>query len=188
VADIAADMLRCPRHLGYTHGDLLRLAHPKPETPARNALFQWVVEGRLGHLATPEIRRGELRQVYAVERLRATDDEREALTLIEQYSLTAAMVPAEWKHSPAVWETLIEKMNSADLVRNLTWLADSGLLVGENPAAALVVARLMDLRRLRGTTIDPEELARARDAYGRHPRALRVVVDALDEAMTMANV
>src|SRR6478672_5254505 len=32
VAEVAADILRCPAHQGWTHRDLVRLAHPKPAT------------------------------------------------------------------------------------------------------------------------------------------------------------
>ena len=73
-AEVAADMLKCPEYQGWTHRDLLRMAHPEPATPAHNALFQWAVDGELGHLATSGLVAGELRQVYAVDRLKRTNE------------------------------------------------------------------------------------------------------------------
>ncbi len=182
-AEVAADILRCPRHKGYTHRDLLRLAHAKPATPAHNALFQWASEGRLGHLATPEIVAGELRQVYAVELLKTTDDESEAIRLIEEYKLTHDMIPAEWKGSAGIWESLIENMSARDLALNLLQIADAGVLAEESAATALVVARLMDRRRVAASGLDAERVMRIRTEYARHPHALDVVLQALDSAL-----
>jgi 60 kDa SS-A/Ro ribonucleoprotein len=57
------------RHFAVrSHRDLLRNAHPKPITAAQNALFQWAVEGRFGHLATPELLAGDLRLIHASSR------------------------------------------------------------------------------------------------------------------------
>lgn len=185
VAEVAADMLRCPGRNGYTHRDLLRLSHPKPDSAARNALFQWAVEGSLGHLATPEISAGELRQVYAVERLKTVNDEREAVGIVEQFSLEPDMLPAEWKHSRAIWESLIERMSCAELVQFLPHLADFGLLSDESATTALAVARLMDRRGVLASGLASAEVERARDAYMKHPRATLVITQALADCAAL---
>jgi 60 kDa SS-A/Ro ribonucleoprotein len=182
VSEVAADILKCPEHDGWTHRDLLRLAHPVPATQAQNALFQWAVDGTLGHLATSDVIAGELRQVYAVERLKQTDDQREVISLVEQYSLTHDMVPGRWKGSPAVWESLLTCMSYADIVQNIMSLADCGLLANEGPATALVVARLIDSRRAVSSGVTRQTLIGAQAEYKGHPRALSVVMDALDAA------
>ena len=182
VSEVAADMLKCPEHEGWTHRDLLRLAHPKPLAP-QNALFQWAVDGELGHLATSDLIVGELRQVWAVDRLMKTGDEREATSLVEHYALTHDMVPGTWRRSEAVWESLLTGMSVAEIVDNLTELADAGLLVEESPATALVVARLIDRRRIASSGLTREVLSRARDKYAAHPRALTLVVRALDSTL-----
>ncbi len=185
-AEVAADMLKCPEYEGWTHRDLLRMAHPEPATPAHNALFQWAVDGELGHLAMSASVAGELKQVYAVDRLKRTNEEREALSLVEEFDLTPEMVPAEWKNSAAVWESLLTGMSYTDIVENLAALADSGLLVEESPASALVVARLIDRRGVARSGLSRADIARAREAYARHRRALDVVIDALETAEELA--
>jgi 60 kDa SS-A/Ro ribonucleoprotein len=185
-AEVAADILKCPEHEGWSHRDLLRLAHPKPATPAHNALFQWVANGDLGHLATPGLVAGELRQVYAVERLKRTREEQEALRLVEHYSLTHEMIPEDWKSAAAIQEILLTGMSYAELVEHLTEFADSGLLGEESPSTALVVIRLIDQRRAKNSGLTRQHLTRAREEYARHPRAIRVVLDALDVAQASA--
>jgi 60 kDa SS-A/Ro ribonucleoprotein len=66
-SELAYQMLKYQHRNGWSHRDLLRLSHPKAATPAHNALFQWSVDGELGHLASPEMLAGELRQVRAFE-------------------------------------------------------------------------------------------------------------------------
>lgn len=178
VAEVASDILKCPEHEGWTHRDLLRLAHPKPGTRAQNALYQWAANGHLGHLATPDLVAGELRQVHAVERLRTTVDEYEARHLVEQYALTPGMVPAEWRKSAAVWEALLPGMSCADIVEHLPALYACGLLAEESAATALVVARLIDRRRVASSGLNPEDVERARDRCARLGGAVVPVLDA----------
>ena len=184
--DVAAEILKRPAYGGWTHRDLLRLAHPTPPTPAHNALFQWAADGELGHLATADLLTGELRQVHAYERLKRTADEREAADLVERYSLTHEMAPASWRSSPALWETLLASMSCAEIVACLGELADCGLLAEEGPTAALVVARLIDRRGVRQSGLNAEEIAECRRRYAAHRRALPVVLDALDMAAGLA--
>ncbi len=188
VPEVAADMLKCPGYAGWTHRDLLRLAHPAPGTPAQNALFQWAVDGKLGHLATPDLTAGELRQVYAVDRLQQTQHEGEAASLVEQYSLTHDMVPDRWMQSSVVWESLLTGMSYTGIIGNLVRLADSGLLVDESPATALVVARLIDRRRAANSEATLDAVLRARDEYTRNARAIPVILDALKAAEELVNV
>ncbi len=188
VAKVAADVLKCPGDGGWTHRDLLRMAHPAPHNNAQGALFQWIAEGRPGHLATPELLAGELRQLNAVHRLDGTIEEAEAVRLVEQYSLTHEMIPEAWRTSAAVWETLLTDMTYSGIVLTLTELADAGVLVESSPAAALIVARLIDRRRAANSGLDTQTIAQARDRYAAHARAIPLVVAALDSAVDLVTL
>jgi 60 kDa SS-A/Ro ribonucleoprotein len=63
VGELASGILRAREQNGWAHRDLLRMSHPKAKNPLQNALFQWAVEGALGHLAPPNIASTELRLV-----------------------------------------------------------------------------------------------------------------------------
>jgi 60 kDa SS-A/Ro ribonucleoprotein len=178
----------------WSHRDLLRLSHPKAATAAHNALFQWAAEGELGHLASPDVLAGELRQVQAFERARKAANEREIVHLIEDYRLTHEMIPSQWKNSARVWEALLESMPYMALVRNLGKLTAVGLVAPQSPATALAVARLIDRKRVANSQVHPIALLSALLTY-RQGHGVKGslkwapvgnVIDALDQAFYMA--
>jgi 60 kDa SS-A/Ro ribonucleoprotein len=186
VGELACEILRTPERHGWAHRDLLRMSHPKPKNALQNALFQWAVEGGLGHLAPPDIANTELRPLYAYERARAAADEYEVAQLIDYYHMTDETVPAEWKRSAVVWEALLEHMPYAAVLRNLEVMAAAGLFGAESPVTALAVARLMDRRRIQESRIHPVAIAMKRLAYRARADASPIIVDALETAERIA--
>jgi len=186
VGELACGIMRVREQNGWAHRDLLRMAHPKPTNPLQNALFQWAVEGELGHLAPSNIANTELRPVYAHERAREAADEREVLQLIEHYRMTDETMPAEWKKSGAVWEALLEYMPYPSVLRNLDIMAEAGLFSVESPATALAVARLLDRRRIQESRINPVAIALKRIAYCARADTSPMVIDALSTAERIA--
>jgi 60 kDa SS-A/Ro ribonucleoprotein len=194
VSELAHQLMAHQNPSGWAHRDLLRLAHPKATTAAQNALFQWAADGELGHLATPSICAGELRQVHAFEMAKKAANESEIVHLIEDHRLTHEMIPSEWKGSARVWEALLESMPYLELVRHLGELTAVGLLGQQNPATALAVARLSDRRRVANAKVHPVEVLVGMLAYQRgcdekatlewSPDAN--VIDALDQAFYRA--
>jgi 60 kDa SS-A/Ro ribonucleoprotein len=193
-AELAHQMLKYQRRNGWSHRDLLRVSHPIATTPAHNALFQWAVDGKAGHLASAAVLDRELRQVSAFELAKKAINEDEVVRLIENYRLTHEMIPSRWKNSVAVWEALLESMPYKALVRNLGKLTAIGLLRPESAATALVVARMIDRKRVANSRIHPIALLAALLTYkqGRgHKGRLRWIpvadiIDALDDAFYMA--
>ncbi len=192
--ELAHQMLKYQRRSGWSHRDLLRLSHPLATTPAHNALFQWAVDGEPGHLASPHVLDGELRQVSAFELARKAASEDQVVRLIEDYRLTHEMIPSQWKNSPDVWEALLESMPYKALVRNLGKLTAIGLLRPQSAATALVVARLIDRKRVANSRIHPIALLAALLIYkqGRGEKGglrwmpVPNIIDALDEAFYLA--
>lgn len=43
--DLAYQVVKCPRREGWSHRDLLRLAHPTPATREQAAVFRWILGG-----------------------------------------------------------------------------------------------------------------------------------------------
>ncbi len=178
----------------WSHRDLLRVSHPKAETPALNALFQWAVDGQLGHLASAPLLESELRQLQAFELAKKAQSESEVVRLIEDYRLTHAMVPAEWKNSARVWEALLDAMPYQDLVEQLGRMTAVGLLAPQSPATALAVARLIDRKRVARSRLHPVALLGALLKYQRGHcdreslewEPVANVADALDRAFYLA--
>lgn len=189
VAEVATQALKYRNRAGWSHRDLLRLAHPRSANPAQNALFRWVVDGEL-----PVTVPGELRQIRAFEMAGKAGSEREVIRLIEDYRLTHEMIPSRWKNSAAVWEALLQEMPYNAIVRHLAKMTAVRLLAPMSAAAALVVARLIDRRRVERSKIHPIALLAALLAYkqGRGVRGglswapVASIIDALDEAFYLA--
>jgi 60 kDa SS-A/Ro ribonucleoprotein len=172
----------------WSHRDLLRLSHPRPATAAHNALFQWVVEGKRGHLATADMLDGQLRPIYAFELAKNAGTEDQMVRLIEDYRLGVEQVPLPWKNSPRVWEALLGSMSYLELVRNLSQLTAVGLVRPQSATTALVVARLLDRKRVENSKVHPIALLDAfrtyREAEGFTP--VPSVMEALNSAFYMA--
>jgi hypothetical protein len=185
-AELAYQMLTHQHRDGWSHRDLLRLSHPKAATSAHNALFQWAVDGQLGHLAGREILSGDLRQVHAFELAKKSAREDDIVNLIEENRLTHQMIPSEWMNSVRVWDALLPSMPFAELLRQLGKLTEVGLLQPQSPATALVVARLIDRKRIANSRIHPIALVEVQLAYRQQPAAVASVIDALEEAFQLA--
>jgi 60 kDa SS-A/Ro ribonucleoprotein len=185
-SELAYRMLQSIEHNGWSHRDLLRLSHPKAMTPVHNALFQWAVDGELGHLATPEILSSDLRQVRAYEQAKKSASEGELVQLIEENRLIQQMIPSKWLESAPVWEALLPSLPYDALVRQLGKLTEVGLLRPQSPVTALVVARLIDRKRIANSRIHPVALLDALVTYRQEPAVVASVVDALEEAFYMS--
>jgi 60 kDa SS-A/Ro ribonucleoprotein len=185
-SELAYRMLQSMGHNGWSHRDLLRLSHPKAATPVHNALFQWAVDGELGHLATPEMLSSDLRQVRAYELAKRSANEGELAQLIEENRLTQQMIPSKWLESALVWEALLPSLPYDALVRQLGKLTEVGLLLPQSPATALVVARIIDRKRIANSRIHPVALLDALVTYRQESAAVASVVDALEEAFYMS--
>jgi 60 kDa SS-A/Ro ribonucleoprotein len=187
-SELARQLLESEDQQAWSHRDLLRLSHPRPATPAHNALFQWVVEGKRGHLATADMLDGQLRPIYAFELAKNARTEDQIVHLIEDYRLAAEMVPLRWKTSPRVWEALLGSMSYLELVRNLDQLTAVGLVRPQSATTALVVARLLDRKRVENSKAHPLALLDSfrtyREAEGFTP--VPSVIEALNSAFYMA--
>jgi 60 kDa SS-A/Ro ribonucleoprotein len=192
--ELARQLLESENHSEWSHRDLLRLSHPRPPTAAHNALFQWAIDGKAGHLATAALLDDQLRHIHAIELMKKADSEERVVHLIEDYRMTAGMVPLRWKTSPRVWETLMESMSYLELIRNLGLLTAIGLVRSHSETAALVVARLIDRKRIANSKVHPIVLLEAFRNYregsaqpGTPPwTPVPAVIDALNAAFHIA--
>jgi 60 kDa SS-A/Ro ribonucleoprotein len=160
VRELALQMLKQRRRGRWSHADLLRLSHPKPETKVQSVLFRWAVEGELSR-ASADLLEGDLKQVYAFEAAKKASSTHEVIDLIDAYQLTHEMIPERWLGSAGVWEALIERMPYCAMLRNLGRLTAAGLIAAQSETTALVAARLVDHRRIVRAKVSPATLLNA---------------------------
>lgn len=201
---LAFQVAKYQRREGWSHRDLLRLAHPHTTDPARQAVYRWVVGGATA-LAAREVKRGEVVKSYPdvsarLPRLLAAMDEARAadraaiLRLIRKDGLPRECIPTEHLNDVEVWEALLAEMPLMAMVRNLAKMTSIGLLTANSAAAAIVRGRLRDGGSLRKSRLHPLAILLAAATY-RGGRGLKggltwtpvsTICDALEDAFLLA--
>lgn len=197
---LALQVTKYAQRDGWSHRDLLRLAHPVGATPAHNAVFRWVTGGGSDAL-TNATKKGsapvaaELPELLiAFEHVKAAKKDKEVVSLIRKHKLTHEMLPTEFKGSVGVWEALLEDMPVTAMIRNLGKMTEVGLLKPLSNGTEKVVKALTDVNRLKKGRVHPIAVLAALKVYeqGHGERGslkwspVRPIVDALDSAFRLA--
>lgn len=186
---VAYQAIKYQQRDGWSHRDLLRLAHVKGSTAAHNAAFRWIVtkksgEGVVegldarkvgGQLKTksfpireyPAIDRAQLPVIFqAFEKVQAAKGPEEVISLIREHKLPHEAIPNQWKDIPAVWEALLEDMGITAVIRNLGKMTAIGLLKPLSNASNLVCDYLTNDDMLRRGRVHPLNVLIASGTYG----------------------
>jgi 60 kDa SS-A/Ro ribonucleoprotein len=210
--DLAHQAVKYQQRDGWSHADLLRLAHPKAPSVQHDAVFRWMLTGA-DVLGEREVKRkvggedrvakyaavGELPKfIGAFERVKSTTNVIEVVKLIDEFDLPREAIPTQWLNEAAVWEALLERMPMTAMIRNLGKMTSLGLLKPFSDAKRLIVRKLRDETALKRARIHPLAVLVAQKIYAQghgDKGALKwspvtAVVDALDEAFyaTFQNV
>lgn len=186
VEEIAYQAIKYRQREGWSHRDLLRLAHPLTEEMARRALFDWVCRGTLDE-SLPAI-------VTAAAALGAAKDAATAVALIRAHDLPREAVPTALLKEPAVWQALLERMPMTALLRSLAKLTAVGVLKPFGEGLPLALSALGDAERIRRARLHPMAILMALRIYaqGRGDKGslrwepLHQLVDALNAAFYTA--
>lgn len=188
--DLAYQVVKYQQRDGWSHADLLRLAHPKAANGAHDAVFRWACGGRRGlgkrrvnRIVRPAIR-GKVRArrrttkydavadslpplIHAFEEAKRATSRDEIVRLIERYNLPREAVPTHWLNEVSVWDALLQRMPLTAMIRNLPKMTQVGLLQPFSEAAVLVRERLSDERTLKRSRIHPMAVLLAHQTYAR---------------------
>lgn len=213
VDTLAYQLAKYPSRNGWSHRDLLRLAHPATDDPARQAAYRWAVGGaealgardvtrrratadgaKVETVASyPDLSADLPRKLAAVDEARTADRTR-LRKLIRDENLPRECVPTQHLNDPEVWEALLEGMPLTAMIRNLAKMTEVGLLKPASAATRTVRERLGDADVLRKARVHPLAILLAGATYGRG-KGLRgklewtpvgSIVEALDAAFYKA--
>lgn len=168
---------------GWSHRDLLRLAHPI--SADKDALFKWVTKGELSEGVPP--------LVHAHVEAMAAEDEATWVRLIAAHPMSWEMLPDAALKNANVWRALIQKgMPQTALMRNLPRFTNLGILKGD--LLDVVCDQLRDSEKLKKGRIHPVAVLLAMKTYasGTSMRGsgtwtpVRQIVDALDAMFYLA--
>ncbi|ACL61958.1 TROVE domain-containing protein [Methylobacterium nodulans] len=183
VEALAYQAVKYRARYGWTHRDLLRLAHPETGEAERAALFDWICRGTLGEALPPLVHAFAAVQREGVNGATAA-------ALVRSHGLPWEALPTELLASRAVNEALLDGMPVGAMVRQLGRLTAAGVLAPFSAGTARVVAALSDRERLLKARLHPMALLVALKTYasgrGERGRLAWEPVGAIVEALNAA--
>lgn len=182
---LAMQIAKYKQRDGWSHRDVLRMAHPKPANGWKSELYGYAV----GKVVNPENA-----FLKAVEAAKVAKTEDEIVRLIADNGLPRECIPTHFLNSPAVWDALLQNMGMTAMIRNLGKMSSIDLIKHGSKASRLVEDRLLDADLLREGRIHPMALLIASAVYstGRGMKGDlrwdvdRNVVSALDKAFYLS--
>jgi 60 kDa SS-A/Ro ribonucleoprotein len=210
--ELAHQAVKYQQRDGWSHADLLRLAHPKAPSRPHDAVFRWMLAGAdsLGEREVKRTVRGEDRiakygavgklpkLIEAFEQAKRASSAGEIVKLIGEFDLPREAIPTQWLNEVAVWDALLQRMPMTAMIRNLGKMTSLGLLKPFSDAKKLVLRKLKDGTALKRARIHPLAVLVAQKIYAQghgDKGALKwspvsAIVDALDAAFyaTFSNV
>jgi 60 kDa SS-A/Ro ribonucleoprotein len=210
---LALQLIKYQQRDGWSHRDVLRLAHPITESKSKDAAMRWSVGGDLGtrtvsrkkgvkcgsELSTGAVMYEDLSQhlpdmIRGFELIKRVPTEKDVITVLKEFRLPHECIPTQYKTSPAVWEALLPEMGLTAMLRNLANMTRYGVLGPMSDATKFVVNKLTDPAGLAASRIHPIAVLTAMKTYesGRSLKGdnvwspVRQIVDGLDKAFYLA--
>ena len=187
-------------HKGWSHRDVIRLAHPKPNQEVNDngvaAVLKYIQKGFAK--AKEDLRASNdniLKYLQAVEDVKAQRDAAtfEVVSLAEQiiqHHLTREHLNTQLLNFPDIWEALLEHMPMTAMIRNLGKMSAVGILSPGSQNETKITGRLRDIGALKKARIHPFTVLVALLTYtrGKGERGSltwspnKAIVEALDSA------
>lgn len=143
---------------GWSHRDLLRLAHPDTDEPARAALFDWICRGTLTEVLPPLVHAFHAVQAEGVNGASAA-------AMVRSHDLPWEALPTELMKSRTVNEALLERMPLGAMVRQLGRMTAVGAIAPFSEGTEIVRAALGDRERILKARLHPMALLVALRTY-----------------------
>lgn len=181
---LATNLVKYANRDGWTHRDILRLAHPKAQGDTAQLLGYAV--GKNYAIETADVSAF----IAAVEKIKTVTTANEAVELITTFNLPREVVPTPLLNEPKVWEALLPHMGLTAMIRNLATMTRHGLLTQTSAASKFVVGKITDEEGLKSARVHPIQVLAALMTYqaGYSARGSNTwkpvtkITDALDEA------
>jgi len=157
---LAVQLLKYQQRNGWSHRDVLRLAHVKPTSPEQETLLGYAVKGAVEEgKQVPQL-------LVDFELLKRTTDKRDVIRLIEGSDLvTWEMVPTNFLSDKDVLFALLKNMGMTALIRKLGSLTSHGVIGPLSEGSKLAVAKLTDVEAIRRGRVHPVTILQALKQY-----------------------
>lgn len=161
--DLAYQLVKYRQRDGWSHADLLRLAHPK----AHPELYNWVLRDFPKH-SEYKMEEGKYRIIDGFQKIQEEGVKPAyAASLIREYRLPREAVPTQLLNETEIWAALLDvDMGPEAMIRNLGNMAKVGLLKPMSDASRTVVNKLADTEALRKARVHPVKILAGVKIYG----------------------
>lgn len=194
---LAYQITKYQQRNGWSHGDLLRKAHPETDDPRRDALYRYVTQGEMysAGMVIPDVVRPESVYIDAVEAVKNETDPKRIAELVRDHNLPREVLPTDALNSQEVWEAMLDAgMPITAMIRNLATMTSKGVLVEMNSNVQKVVETINDDEIIRKGRVHPLQFLSAFMTYKRGHGVrgnqtwtpVRSVLDALDKGFYKA--
>lgn len=155
---------------GYTHRDVMRLAHPVAKSQQMNTLFKYAV-GKLDSMeeiiATSD--RFPLLRDFEIAKTFDTSSSKDAKSLIKMITdsrMPREAIPTGFLKNVDVWSALLVNMPIGAMVRNLGKMSSLGMTSSNlSEATTAIVSRLGDPIRIKYSRVHPMQILVAMKIY-----------------------
>jgi len=159
---LAVQVLKYQSRNGWSHRDVLRLAHTKAQNEVQNNLFKYVVKG--GDALTKGDTIPQL--VVDFEYLKRAQSAKDVVRLIEgNKDISWELVPTQFLKDQNVLMALLPHMGLTAIVRQLGKLSAAGVIAPMSSGAKLVIDKLSDVEALKAQRVHPISLLQAFKQY-----------------------
>jgi 60 kDa SS-A/Ro ribonucleoprotein len=157
--DLEYQVIKYKQRDGWSHRDLLRLAHPVTTDESRNSLYKFVVSKEKVNVKDLSAR------MQAAEQIATETSAKKAVKLITDFNLPREVVNTELLQNKEIWEALLAKMPVGAMIRNLGKMTAVGILDSFSDGATTVINSLGDVQRLQKARIHPLAVLAALRVY-----------------------
>ena len=185
---LSLQLVKYKQRDGWSHRDLLRLAHPKTEEADKRALLGWTVQPENAERVAEAA--DKFRLIDGMVRIQNTENVKDAVEIIRNFSLPREVVPTELLNEQEIWNALLVDMPMTAMIRNLAKMTSIGLLATGSDAADYIADTIRNPAVICKARVHPLTLLMAQKTYasGRGLRGslswapVASVIDALDDA------
>jgi 60 kDa SS-A/Ro ribonucleoprotein len=167
---LAYQVIKYRQRNGWTHRDVLRIAHPARKVTSGNPvignltdehqnIFRWIAGGEYNASEESDL-------ISAFESVQKASDKKVVVENILKYRLPREAIPTEFLNEVEVWDALLRvDMPYTALIRNLANMTRIGLLTGTSDATKFVVEKLNNEEGLAKARVHPINVLFALKTY-----------------------
>lgn len=178
---------------GWSHRDLLRLAHPKPCDHDHDVLYKYIAKGLEAVTADDKATMQDqelMAFLVDVEMAKSSTSADDTIAAMTRHHLAREHVATGLLGNVEIWRHLLANMGLTAMIRNLGKMTSVGLLTRDSAESAVVVGRLQDEAALHKARVHPFNVLLALKTYSRGQGdkgslewdPVPAVVDALERA------